>query len=130
LVRYYANLFKCPESEISLDADFDTEIMKWRRCELAGDVDRISSEWNDMRRESVVSRASSVVRLSQQDDYGRHVTQFGKVIHFFVHKFRDTERMLAYVQIYHASDLSLPLGCSQEIRFFGSTEMGLKKLSV
>jgi Transposase family tnp2 len=113
LVRYYANLFQCTTAEINLNHDFDEEIIKWGRCLLTGDVDGVSSEWNDLRRDLSMSRTSSVVRLSQQDDNGQPITQFGKVIHFFIHKFRDTERMLAYIQIYRTTDLSLRYGCSQ-----------------
>lgn len=69
-------------------------------------MDGVLSDRNDSRRDLVVSRTSSVVRLSQQDHDGRSIVQFGKVIHFFVYKFRDTERMLAYIQIYNVADFS------------------------
>jgi len=55
-----------------------------------------------------------VVRLSQLNDDGQPITQYAKVIHFFVHEFRESEEMLAYVQTYQFTDHSREWGCAQE----------------
>jgi hypothetical protein len=99
LVRYYANIFGCTQREINLNDEFNWEIVKWARCLLTGDADSISCQWRDLQRDSGNERASYIVRLSQLNNDGGSITQYAKVIHFFVHKFRDVERMLAYVQI-------------------------------
>jgi Transposase family tnp2 len=114
LVRYYANLLNCTPREINLNEDVNRNITKWARCLLAGDVDAVSSSSYEGRRDAVNGRASSVVRLSQLNDDGQPITQYAKVIHFFVHKFRESEEMLAYVQIYRFADHSSEWGCAQE----------------
>src|SRR5437667_9134820 len=124
LVRYYANLLQCTRQEINLSGDFNCEIIKWARCLLTGDVDGISCQWNESRRESANDRASSVVRLSQLSDDGQSITQYAKVIHFFLHNFRGVERMLAYVQIYHFTDYSLQWRCAQKNKIIRLTREG------
>ena len=114
LVKYYANLLNCTPREIDPNGDINRNITKWARCLLAGDVDAVSSNSHEGRRDAVNGRASSVVRLSQLNDDGQPITQYAKVIHFFVHEFRESEEMLAYVQTYQFTDHSREWGCAQE----------------
>src|SRR6266496_5354232 len=114
LVRYYTNLLNCTLWEINLNGDVNRNITKWAWCLLAGDVDGVSSNSHEKQRDMVNGWASSVVRLSQLNDDGQLITQYVKVIHFFIHKFQESEEMLAYVQTYHFADHSSEWGCAQE----------------
>ena len=124
LVKYYANLLNCTQREIDPNGDINTHITKWARCLLSGDIDAVSSNSHEGRRDAVNGRASSVVRLSQLNDDGQPITQYAKVIYFFVHKFRDVEGMLAYVQTYHFTDHSREWGYAQENKIIGLTREG------
>jgi Transposase family tnp2 len=128
LVRYYANLLGCTPREINLNDDIDSEIVKWGRCLLTGDVDGVSCEWNEKRRGLANGRTSSVVQLSQLNDNEESITQYAKVIHFFVHEFRDVKQMLAYIQIYHFTDYSAQCGCSQENKIIRLNRLGSKEV--
>src|SRR5205814_3464023 len=76
LVVYYANLFDRTTAEIDHD-HFDPNITKYARCLLANDIDGISSEWYESRRNMVVStRISSVMCFSQKGDEGGLVRQY------------------------------------------------------
>jgi hypothetical protein len=35
------------------NGDINTNITKWARCRLAGDVDAVSSNWNECRRDAI-----------------------------------------------------------------------------
>jgi hypothetical protein len=120
-VKYYANLLNCTSREINRGINRD--ITKWACCLLAGDVDVVSSNSYEERRAIVNGRASSV-RLSQLNDDGQSITQYVKVIYFFVHKFRGVKGMLAYVRIYHFIDQSYELDYAQENKIIRLTREG------
>ena len=114
LVVYYTNLFDCTTTEIGRD-HFDPNITKYAHCLLANDSDGISSEWYESRRSMVMStRISSVVCFSQKGDGGGLVRQYGRVQCFFLHEYRNSKRMLAYIQIYRGKDRSVEWGYTQE----------------
>lgn len=125
VVRYYANLLDCAPREIG---NINRTITAWARCRLAEDVDAVSSSEYERRRDAVNERTSSVVQLSQRNNDGNLITQYAKVIHFFVHKFRGSEETLAYIQTYHFTDHSLELGCTQEKQIIRLNREGPKEV--
>jgi len=60
------------------------------------------------------TRISSVVCFSQKGDGGGLVRQYGRVQCFFLHEYRNSKRMLAYIQIYRGKDRSVEWGYTQE----------------
>jgi len=124
LARYYANLLGTYPTDISCNDDFSAGITKWGRCRLGGDADHVSSEWMELRRDFHNARSSSMVRLSQLNDNMERITQFAKVVHFFVHSFQGTPRMLVYVRIYHARDCSFQAGCIQNNKIIRVERLG------
>jgi len=107
LALFYATLFGCTRKDITHNANFTHEIIKWACCRLADDRDVVSSEWYESRRSMVPAyRQSSAIRYSLYAN-DQLVTYYGRVIYFFLQTFRQSTRMLAYVQRYKATDHSL-----------------------
>ena len=92
------------------------DIVKYSRLQLFGDVDTISSTWNESRRTLMTSsRLSSVIRYTEyrinittKEEYS--VDRYGRVIYFFCHTLQQSTRMLAYIQTYNTIDHSSGLG--------------------
>jgi len=128
LVKYYANGHNCTRREIDPNGGINRDITKWAHCLLAGDIDSVSSTSHEGQRDLANGRASSVVRLSQLNNDGQPITQYAKVIYFFVHKFRDVEGMLAYIQTYHFTDHSREWGCAQENKIIRLNREGSREV--
>jgi len=99
-----------------INNNFMPDIVKYSRLQLFGDVDTISSTWNESRRTLMTSsRLSSVIRYTEyrinittKEEYS--VDRYGRVIYFFCHILQQSTRMLAYIQTYNTIDHSSGLG--------------------
>ena len=128
LMKYYINLWNCISREINLNRDVNRNITKWAWCLLAEDIDAILSNSHEERHDAINERAFFIIRFSQLNDDEWFITQYAKIIHFFVHKFRESEEMLTYIQIYHFIDHSLEWSCIQENKIIRLNREGLKEI--
>jgi hypothetical protein len=109
LITYYMRLLSKTRTEIRGQLEMD--VVKFARCKLPNDVDRIMSIWYEERRSMVTSaRQSSVMQYSEylrndMDQIEINI-RFGRISFFFLHSFNNIEYMLAYVQRYTVTDHS------------------------
>lgn len=92
------------------------------------DIDSVSSISHEKQHDAVNGWISSIIRFSQLNNDGQSITQYAKIIYFFVHKFRDVERMLIYIQIYHFIDHSREWGCIQENKIIRLNREGTREI--